>query len=77
MSRGPQLMSRGPRLRTTGLNQTDLCVAKQLNAVAQPQLCFRLELDDIASDAKTINIRVANKNYNIRGSCVVFEVKYF
>ena len=30
----------------------------------------------IANDAKTINIRVANKNYNIRGPCVVFEVKY-
>ena len=70
-------MSLGPRLRTTGLDQTDLCVAKQLNAVAQPRPCFRLELDGIANDAiKAINIRVANKNYNNRGPCVVFEVKY-
>ena len=69
-------MSRGPRLRTTGLDQTDLCVAKQLNAVAQPRLCFRLELDGIANDAKAINIRVANTNYSIRAPCVVFEVKY-
>ena len=65
-----------PGLKTTGLDQTELCVTKQLNAVAQPRLCFRLELDGIAYDAKAIYIRVANKNYNIRGPCVVFEVKY-
>ena len=69
-------MPRAPRLRTTGLDQTDLCVGKQLNAVAQPRLCFMLELDGIANDAKAINIRVANKNCNIGAPCVVFEVKY-
>ena len=30
----------------------------------------------VANDAKAINVRVANKNYNIRGLYIVFEVEY-
>ena len=55
-------------------------VSVQRNGLMQePNSGFALgfKWDDVADDDKTINDRVANKNYNSRGFYVVFEVKYF
>ena len=49
----------------------------QKSSVADQRCCLRLELEwRRYNDAKAIKVRVANKNYNIRGHYVVFEVEY-
>ena len=44
----------------------------------KPNSCVALDENwvGVANNAKTINVRAANKNYNITGLYVVFEVEY-